>query len=152
MRNHRGFAAIGLYNPKSEKNIGSVLRAAGCYDAGLVAIQGRRFKKSATDTQDAWRHMPVIETDDIMSAIPMGAIPVAIEFVKSARSLPAYTHPESAFYIFGPEDGSIASRIVTQCRDVVYVPTSYCMNLAATVNVVLYDRMVKRGEKYSEAA
>jgi tRNA(Leu) C34 or U34 (ribose-2'-O)-methylase TrmL len=26
---------------------------------------------------------------------------------------------------------------------VVYIPTTGCMNLAATVNVVLYDRMAK---------
>lgn len=141
----RGFSSIGLLNPKDVNNMGSVLRAAGCYGASMIAIQGKRFQTARTDTQKAWRHIPVIETDDLLSIIPFGAVPVAIEFIKESRALPAYTHPERAFYIFGPEDGSLSKSIIAGCRDVVYVPTDNCMNLAATVNVVLYDRMVKRG-------
>ena len=33
--------------------------------------------------------------------------------------------------------------MVDKAHHVVYVPTHGCMNLAATVNVVLYDRMAK---------
>ena len=29
------------------------------------------------------------------------------------------------------------------CEETIYIPTEGCMNLAATVNVVLYDRMAK---------
>lgn len=139
----RGFAAIGLFNPKNLENMGSVLRAAGCYEASLVVIQGHRFKKSRVDTQQSWRHIPTIETTDLFSVIPVGTVPVAIEFIKGAKSLTDYVHPERAFYIFGPEDGSISNEILGRCRDVVYVPTMACMNLAATVNVVLYDRLAK---------
>jgi tRNA(Leu) C34 or U34 (ribose-2'-O)-methylase TrmL len=57
--------------------------------------------------------------------------------------LPGYKHPERALYIFGPEDGTLGHDVLDWCRDVVYVPTNGCMNLAATVNVVLYDRMTK---------
>ena len=46
-------------------------------------------------------------------------------------------------YIFGPEDGSISQALIDFADDVVYVPTIGCMNLAATVNVVLYDRLAK---------
>lgn len=45
--------------------------------------------------------------------------------------------------IFGPEDGTLGERVLSWCRDVVYVPTDRCMNLAATVNVILYDRAAK---------
>jgi tRNA(Leu) C34 or U34 (ribose-2'-O)-methylase TrmL len=143
----RGFASLGLFNPKDHLNVGGALRAAACYEAALVAVQGERYRKSSTDTTSAWRHVPTIHTDDLISSIPLGAVPVAIEFIKTARPLTGYVHPESAFYIFGPEDGSISKRVLDQCRDVVYVPTSHCMNLAATVNVVLYDRLMKRGGK-----
>lgn len=34
MIEQRGFAAVGLVNPKTRENVGSVLRAAGCYDGG----------------------------------------------------------------------------------------------------------------------
>ncbi|MFH7439550.1 TrmH family RNA methyltransferase, partial [Pseudomonas syringae pv. tagetis] len=53
-------------------------------------------------------------------------------------------HPDRALYIFGPEDGSLDQEIPDWCEDVVYIPTEGCMNLAATVNVVLYHRMAKR--------
>jgi tRNA(Leu) C34 or U34 (ribose-2'-O)-methylase TrmL len=35
--------------------------------------------------------------------------------------------------------------VTAWCRDRVYVPTRRCLNLAAAVNIVLYDRFVKRG-------
>jgi tRNA(Leu) C34 or U34 (ribose-2'-O)-methylase TrmL len=46
-------------------------------------------------------------------------------------------------YIFGPEDGTIEQDVIDQCDYVVYIPTIGCMNLAATVNVLLYDRLAK---------
>lgn len=69
-----------------------------------------------------------------------------IDLLPGAISLVDYVHPERAFYIFGQEDGTLGERIVKRCRDVVYVPTNRCMNLAACVNVVLYDRMAKEAK------
>jgi tRNA(Leu) C34 or U34 (ribose-2'-O)-methylase TrmL len=144
----RGYAAIGLANPKNGLNVGSVLRAAGCYGAAMVAVSGARpgrfLGRLATDTQKAYRHMPLITCEDMHSAIPFDCVPVAVELLDGAKSLFEYTHPERAFYVFGPEDGTLGKAITSWCRDVVYIPTSYCMNLAATVNVVLYDRAMKR--------
>lgn len=139
--------SIGLFNPKDSNNYGSVLRAAGCYGAGMVAIQGARFEKSHLDTHKVWKTMPVIMTPDLFETIPYGAVPVAVELVDSAVSLVDYVHPERAFYIFGPEDGNISKEILRRCRDVIYVPTNGCMNLAATANVVLYDRLAKQNRK-----
>lgn len=141
----RGYSAIGLNMPKTPDNVGSVLRAAHCYGSSLVAMTGNRYKNARTDPQKAYRHIPLVQVSDLKEAIPYDCIPVAIEFIKESKSLIQYTHPERAFYVFGPEDGSISKDILKWCRDIVYVPTHYCMNLAATVNVVLYDRMVKRG-------
>lgn len=81
-----------------------------------------------------------------MDMVPYGSIPVAVDLVDGALPLPRFTHPQSAFYIFGPEDGTLSRRIVKACAHAVMVPTAFCMNLAATVNVVLYDRAVKRDE------
>lgn len=140
----RGYAAIGLHIPKSALNVGSALRAAGCYGAAMVAASGQRYHRAATDTQATFRHLPLLQTDDLHSVIPFGCVPVAVDLIDGAIPLPSYTHPERAFYIFGPEDGTLGHGITSWCRDVIYVPTRHCMNLAATVNVVLYDRMVKR--------
>lgn len=140
----RGYASVGLVSPKSGENLGGVLRAVGCYGAQLVAVQGQRFKPYRTDTQSAWKHIPLLETDDLLSVVPFGCEVVGIEIVDGSRSLESFSHPERAFYIFGPEDGSIPASILKQCEHVVSIPTRFCMNLAATANVVLYDRLAKQ--------
>jgi tRNA(Leu) C34 or U34 (ribose-2'-O)-methylase TrmL len=142
-RDKRGYSIVALEQPKTPENIGAVLRAACCYDVEIVFNTGRRFRKSKTDVFKGTRHIPFIQTEDLHACIPFDCVPVAVEMVEGARPLPKYTHPERAFYIFGPEDGSLGKRITSWCRDIIYIPTNGCMNLAATVNVVLYDRMAK---------
>lgn len=143
-RGGRGYAAIGLHSPKSSVNVGAALRAAGCYGAAMVAASGQRYKRAATDTHATYRHIPLIQTDDLRSVIPFDCVPVAIDLLEGATPLNEYKHPERAFYIFGPEDGTLGKAVTSWCRDTVYVPTRLCMNLAATVNVILYDRYAKR--------
>jgi len=138
----RGYAAVGLYAPKTEANIGGVLRACMCYEAALIAIEGARYQRQRTDTQAAYRHMPLVH-GKLAELIPFDCVPVVVELRDDAQSLVTYEHPRSAFYIFGPEDGDVPERIAEHARDRIYVPTTFCMNLAATVNVVLYDRLAK---------
>lgn len=141
----RGCTVIALVNPKCPANVGGVARAISCYDANMLVISGMRFRKFPTDTKKAWRHIPVVETDDVFDAIPYGCVPVAVDLLPDAKPLDKYHHPESAFYIFGPEDRTLGKTITNRCRDKVMIPTRFCMNLAATVNVVLYARCVQRG-------
>lgn len=154
----RGFASIGLVRPKDVANVGAVLRAAFCYDVSLVAIQGDRTPvRSHIDTPKAWRHIPVLRGDDLRAFIPFDAVPIGVDLVDDAVSLPAFQHPQRAFYVFGPEDGTLGKGILDWCAHRVMVPTRMCMNLAATVNVVLYDRLAKadrmeRGIRYKDVA
>lgn len=141
-------ASIGLVNPKSPTNVGGVLRAAGCYDAKEVFFTGQRYlnaKKFHTDTKNVVERIPLTATDDLEKVKPEGATVVVIELIEGATPLPEFIHPENAFYVFGPEDGSISKDILKWCDEVVYIPTIGCMNLAATCNVVLYDRLAKLG-------
>lgn len=140
----RGYAAIGLDNPKTPANIGAALRACSVFDAAFLAVSGGRYKKKGCDTCATPRHKPFFLVDDLYSIIPYDCVPVAIEFLKDATSLTEYVHPRSAFYIFGAEDATLGDRVFSWCRDVVYIPADYCLNLAACVNVVLYDRMSKQ--------
>lgn len=147
-------AHIGLTDPKTPDNVGAVMRAAGCYEAVSVSYTGERFNKAIargqklhTDTKNVSRRIPLQHISTFMEAIPEGATPVAIELVEGASSLIEYQHPKNAYYIFGPEDKSLSKEVVAWCKDVIYVPTVGCMNLAATVNVVLYDRTAKLGPR-----
>ena len=141
----RGYSCIGLDNPKDVHNMGAVLRAARCFGCGLVATTGQRYRRACTDTMAAYRHLPLLQVDDLHTLIPFDCVPVAVEIVEGARPLTGYTHPERAFYVFGAEDATLGQRVLSWCRDVVYIPTNGCLNLAACVNVVLYDRFCKRG-------
>jgi len=141
-------ASIGLLNPKSPTNVGGVLRAAGCYNAKQVFFTGSRYlraNKYHTDTKNVLEHIPLTQVESLEQAKPEGATTVVIELVEGATPLPEFKHPENAFYVFGPEDGSVSKDVLKWCDEVVYVPTIGCMNLAATCNVVLYDRLAKLG-------
>jgi tRNA(Leu) C34 or U34 (ribose-2'-O)-methylase TrmL len=146
IRDARGFSCIGLYNPKGPENVGAVMRAAGCYGVNTVFYTGKRYQRAVefrTDTKQIHLSIPLIGVEDLQQVIPFDCVPVAIEICADAKPLTEYRHPERAFYIFGPEDGSLKKDVTAWCRDIVYIPTEGCMNLAATVNVVLYDRMLK---------
>jgi tRNA(Leu) C34 or U34 (ribose-2'-O)-methylase TrmL len=138
--------SLCLINPKSPQNMGSILRAAGCYGVNAIFYTGQRYARAlnfATDTKNAGSDIPMSNIEDIKQHVPANTQLIAVELVEGAQALPHFVHPENAFYLFGPEDGSIPQEVLNQCEHIVYVPTKGCMNLAATVNVVLYDRMAK---------
>ena len=140
------FSIVGLINPKSPQNVGMVMRAAGCYEANKVFYTGERFdraRKFYTDTQDVHEKIPLRWVDNLISSVPEGFEIVAVELIEGAIPLMHFQHPEKTYYIFGSEDGSVPQEILDRCDHVVYIPTIGCMNLAATVNVVLYDRLAK---------
>ncbi|MCO4759567.1 MAG: RNA methyltransferase [Oceanospirillaceae bacterium] len=138
--------SIGLSNPKSPTNVGAVMRAAGCFQANAVFYTGERYDKAArfhTDTKNRTLSIPLTGTPSLLDSIPEGAKVVCVDLIEGATPLPQFEHPENAFYIFGPEDGTITQDIIDQADAVVYVPTIGCLNLAASVNVLLYDRLAK---------
>ena len=112
---------------------------------------GRRYdtaKPFYTDTQNIYQSIPLIGVEALKSIIPVGCVPVAVDLIEGAKPLPNYKHPPRAFYIFGPEDGTLGKDITDFCSDTVYIPTKGCMNLAGSVNVLLYDRLAK-GDDFS---
>jgi len=138
-----GFSCIGLDNPKSDINIGSALRAAGAFGCDMVAVSGRRYKHALTDTYRYYKSIPLLQVDDLHDVIPFDCVPVAVELLDRSKSLIEYKHPDRAFYVFGAEDATLGKRVLSWCRDVIYVPTKGCLNLASCVHVVLYDRICK---------
>lgn len=140
-------ATIGLVNPKNPENVGMVLRAAGCYAAQKVFYTGERYNRARqffTDTKNVHQKIPLDWVNDLISAKPQAASVIGVELIEGAVPLLQFEHPAQAYYIFGPEDGSLSQEVLDACDHVVYIPTIGCMNLAATVNVVLYDRLAKR--------
>lgn len=141
---------LGLVNPKSPDNVGSVLRAAANYGVDKVFYTGHRYPRaierkarSVDMSRKISKDVLISQTQCLTDVVSENMKIVCVEFALNATPLPEYEHPENALYIFGPEDGSIEQTIIDQADAVVYVPTVGCMNLSASVNVLLYDRLVK---------
>lgn len=142
--------SIGLINPKSPENVGSVMRAAGNFGVDNVFYTGKRYPRAlklnpgtVNMSRKVSQDIPLSGVSCLIENVSENMKIVCVEFAENAIPLPAYQHPHNAFYIFGPEDGSMNQDVIDKADSVVYVPTKGCMNLAATVNVVLYDRLTK---------
>ena len=134
----RGYCGVALVGVKDPANFGGALRAAHVHDASYVQLVNSRMQKTKADTSKAYRNIPVMDETELH--IPIMSKVVVIEVRDDAESLFTFKHPKQAIYVFGPEDGSVPEDIVKIADHVVSIPTKYCMNLAATINVVLYDR------------
>ncbi len=147
----QSYVSIGLVNPKSPTNVGGIMRAAGCYRVDAVFFTGKRYLLAAsngnaqynTDTKGASEQIPLTAVESLVDGCPDDVKIVCVDLVEGAIPLPEFEHPEKAIYVFGPEDGTISQQVINKAHAVVYVPTVGCMNLAASVNVLLYDRLAK---------
>lgn len=154
---HRSYCAIGLCNPKSPSNVGSVLRACGCFDADHIYYTGTRYDRAEpfyTDTANRQKDIPLTKVEDLPlsadDAPGIGKIEtVCIELCENAVPLLHFQHPDRAMYLFGPEDNSLSQSTIDAADHVVFIPANDCLNLSASVNVVLYDRSMKRSPSFN---
>ena len=145
--------SIVLANPKYPRNVGAAVRAASCFGAQRVLFTGHRVPLEPTESyrlprEERMRGYAEVEIANVRNPLDMFArnvIPVAVEFRPNSTPLPLFEHPEHAVYVFGPEDGSLDRSILTLCHHFIVIPTRHCVNLAAAVNLILYDRVAKQG-------
>jgi len=145
---------VALVNPKNPSNVGSVVRAAHCFNSDGIIYTGARYDRAArfqTDPKKAAATLPVQHTDDIFKLIKPDYKVVCIELAVGATALPQFSHPQQAVYIFGPEDGTLTQDTIDRADSVVFIPARSCLNLAASVNVVLYDRQTKQAHQTGRA-
>lgn len=147
-RGHRGFFAIGVYHPKTEVNIGTLMRSAFLYDAAFVFTVGLRYRRQASDTPDTARHIPLIHFDDIESLVrhlPYSTPLVGVELDPRGVQLPQYQHPDRAVYLLGAEDHGLPQHIIDRCHGLIEIPTPqpHSMNVASAGAVILHDRYAK---------
>jgi tRNA(Leu) C34 or U34 (ribose-2'-O)-methylase TrmL len=139
----RGYFGVGLVSPKTNINVGAVLRAAQCFGAAFVVASGTRYGRAPTDVLNTTKHLPFFSAENIFDHCPHDCAPIAIEFTDKAQCISQFKHPPRAFYIFGPEDGSLGITTYSRCAYILKIPSKFCVNLAAAVNIVFYDRIAK---------
>lgn len=141
----RGYAGIGVYRSKHPVNLGSLVRSAHALGGTFVFTIGRRYTKTPSAVgQD--RHIPVFafdRLDSLTGTLPETARLVCVETHPSARSLPAFNHPDQAVYLLGAEDDGLPDTILEE-YPVVGIPSDWPLNVATAGSIVLYDRLAKR--------
>lgn len=158
--------AVVLLNPKTPYNVGSAIRACSIYDVPTLRWTGKRIstaegrRKAGSHLKGNRPRLPREERlkdytgvdwceaeDNVVTALSQlyQLTPVAVERRDAAEPLHTFVHPERALYVFGPEDGDIPTGVLTVCHRFVVIPsvTRTPLNLAAAINVVLYDRHAK---------
>ena len=141
-----------LLNPKYEHNVGAALRACSAWGVYNLLWTGKRvvFDPETTkripreERMKGYKDVAWVPNCDKPLNLFGDIVPVAIELKQNSESITTFEHPPNAVYLFGPEDGSIPQVYSRLCHRFVHIPTHHCLNLSAAVNVVLYDRRMKR--------
>ena len=141
----RGYFGVGIYHPKTTENIGTLWRTAHNFGADFIFTIGRRYKKQASDTTKAERHVPLYEYEsfeDFRNHLPRGCSIVFVEQAEGAKNLKDAVHPETACYILGAEDYGVPGELMHGYQK-LYIDTPMCLNVAVAGSIVLYDRAIK---------
>jgi tRNA(Leu) C34 or U34 (ribose-2'-O)-methylase TrmL len=145
--------AVALIDPKYPHNVGAALRACSCWGVPQLWWTGDRVRLDVPRGQrlpreermKGYRSVEMVRDDRVFDHFESGSVtPVAVELRPGAESLVTFEHPADPLYVFGPEDGGLPKAVRVLCHRFVIIPTHHCLNLAAAVNVVLYDRRLKR--------
>ena len=140
---------IGIMNPKTSHNIGTLWRSAYQLGASGIFMIGARYKKQASDTYKAYRHLPLRQFSDFESfydSIPYDCKLVGIEM--GGQVLGQFSHPKRCIYLLGAEDNGLSQEILSRCHEVVSLEAiqqpSY--NVAVSGSIVMYDRCHLNGK------
>lgn len=147
--------AIGMYQPKDERNIGSLLRTAHLYDVDFTfQIGGASYRYAATDTSRATKHIPhyrYVDLDQLYQAT-FGQV-IAVELDTHSVPLSRFTHPEHAVYLLGSENRGLPRDVLDQIGRIVQVETAnpWSLNVATAGAIVLHHRYTTINEGINAA-
>jgi len=140
-----GFCAIGIVHTKTPTNLGTLLRSAHAFGAGLVFTVGKRYERQASDTTNATLHVPTIHCatiHDLVEHLPFGCKLVGVEITQGATDLRMFKHPERACYLLGAEDRGLSREEMAVCHEILAIRgASACLNVSVAGSIVLYDRV-----------
>jgi tRNA(Leu) C34 or U34 (ribose-2'-O)-methylase TrmL len=145
--------AIVMHNPKYPHNVGAAVRAASCFGSNLILFTGERvslepsgvkgYRLPREERMKGYKDVTLINDQYPFNRFDGSVTPVAVELRPNAETLPLFIHPKNAVYVFGPEDGSIPQIMLKHCHRFLVIPSKHCVNLAAAIYLVLYDRLCK---------
>ncbi|WP_210489618.1 RNA methyltransferase [Rufibacter aurantiacus] len=141
-----GYFGIGIMEPKTETNVGTLWRSASIMGASFLFTIGRRYKKQSTDTGKSWKDIPLFhyaDFDDFYEHMPYSCQLVGVELDPKAVPVEQFQHPERCIYLLGSEDHGLSNAVRARCHYLVQLPGTSSMNVASAGTVILYDRHLK---------
>lgn len=148
-----GYFGIGVWHPKTESNVGTLLRSAKTYGAAFIATVGpQRYHPQASDTCKTPLSVPLLayaDIDDLIDHLPDGCPLVGVELSERAQPLPEFVHPTRAMYLLGAEDHGIPDAVLDGCHYVVQIPSPepWSLNVAVAGSAVIMDRYFKERQR-----
>ena len=140
---------IVLIEPKFPHNVGATIRACSCFGIESLVWTGSRIELTKYQRLPREERMKGYKSVHFINhARPFelfgDATPVCVEVYENSEPLTTFAHPENALYVFGPEDGKVPQVVRRLCHRFVHIPSHFCLNLSAAVNVVLSHRLMSR--------
>ena len=152
-KNTQGYYAIGVFNAKTDHNIGTLWRSAYILGASYIFTVGKRYKKQTSDVTRTWSRIPYFHYDtleDLTNNIPYDCFLIGVELTDDAQFLHEFVHPKRAIYLLGSEDQGLPEAILKRCNAVVKLPGNSSLNVAVTGSIVCHDRAAKTGADLPE--
>lgn len=139
----RGYFEIGIYNPKTDINVGTLWRSAFQLGAQGIFTIGRRYKRQASDTVNAMLQIPLrhYETfEEFLHNRPINSSLIGIEM--GGRAVENFIHPKQAIYLLGAEDYGLPTEIMEKCKHTISLSSvnTLSYNVAVAGSIIMYSR------------
>lgn len=100
----KGYFGIGVFQMKNHLNLGTLWRSAVNLNADFIFVIGKRFKREASDTVNAFKKIPLYEYDNFeqfYENIPYSCQLICVEQTDKSKPLSKFKHPRSLYIFIG---------------------------------------------------
>jgi len=140
------FFGIGIYQPKTSHNIGTLWRSAFILGASFIFIIDGKYTHQMSDTSKAWSKIPFYkytDFDHFYNSMPHSTQLVGVEMADNSTPIKSFNHPPRASYLLGSENNGLPDFIINKCHKLVQLPGESSLNVSVSASIVLYDRINK---------
>lgn len=139
----KGYFGIGVFQPKTVTNIGTLWRSAHNFGADFIFTIGKRYEQQPSDTSKTSRHIPLFEYKtfaEFKRLLPKEAKLIAIEQDDRSIDIKKFVHPKSSVYLLGAEDYGLPKNILKQCSAIIHIESPMCLNVAVAGSITMFSR------------
>jgi tRNA G18 (ribose-2'-O)-methylase SpoU len=140
------FFGIGIYQPKTHHNIGTLWRSAIILGAKFIFIVDGKYNHQQSDTQKTWSKIPFYKYDNFdhfYRSMPHSTQLVGLEISENSTPIRNFVHPVRASYLLGAENNGLPEKVISKCHHLVQLPGEHSLNVAVSGSIVMYDRINK---------